>query len=128
MLDATILLIVSVAIAGLADPSRKIRELRGCLEEPNGDGCAYARKVTPICDNKPAARWVKVVLTLSNPTLFCVIYHGQQADSTDGAQTPMHGGCSFLPLADIFPPPAEEVINDIREESDNDGEMRCPKS
>jgi len=67
-------------------------------------------------------------LTLSNPTLFCVVYHGQQADGTDGAQTPMHGGRSFLPLADILPPPAQDVINDIWEESDDDGEMRHPKA
>jgi hypothetical protein len=51
-------------------------------------------------------------------------YRGQQADGTDGAQTPMHGACSYLPLDDILPPPAKAMINNIREESDDDGETR----
>jgi len=65
-------------------------------------------------------------MKLSNPTLFCVVYRGQQADGTDGAQTPMRGGRSYLPLDDILPPPADDMINDIGEESDDDGEMRRP--
>ena len=122
----TILSIVNAAIAGLPDPSWKIRELWGCLEERNGDGGPYARNVTPILDNNTAAGWVQAVLELSNPTLFCVIDRGQQADGTDGAQTPMRGGHSYLPLDDIFPPPAEDMIDDIGEESDDDGVTRCP--
>jgi len=65
-------------------------------------------------------------MKLSNPTLFCVVYRGQQADGTDGAQMPMRGGRSYLPLNDILPPPAEDMIDDIGEESDDDGETRCP--
>jgi len=63
-------------------------------------------------------------MKLINPTLFCVVYQGQQADGTAGAQTPMRGGRSYLPLDDILPPPAEDMIDDIREESDNDGDTR----
>jgi len=126
IVDTTILSIVNAAIAGLPDPSRKIRELWGCLEEPNGDGGPYARNVTPIFDSNTAAGWVKVAMKLSNPTLFCVVYHGQQADGTDGAQTPMRGGHSYLPLDDILPPPTEDMIDDIGEESDDDREMRRP--
>ena len=58
--------------------------------------------------------------------LCCVVYHGQRADGTAGGQTPMCGGCSYLPLGDILPPPAEDMINDIGEESDDDGETQHP--
>ena len=56
-----------------------------------------------------------------NGTLFCMVYPGQQADSTAGAQRPMCGGCSYHPLNDILPPPAENMIDDIGAESDDDG-------
>ena len=62
----------------------------------------------------------------SNPMLLCVIHCGQQANGTAGAQTPMGGGRSYLPLVDILPPPAEDMINEIGEETDDDGEMWCP--
>ena len=126
IVGTTILSIVNAAIAGLPDPRRKIRELWGCLEEPTGDGGLYARNVTPIIDNNTAAGRVKVAIKWSNPTLFCVVYRRQQADGTDGAQTPMRGGRSYLPLDDILSPPAEDIIDDIGEESDDDGEMRRP--
>jgi len=126
MVDTTILSIVNAAITGLPHPSQTIRELWGCLEEPKGDGGKYARNVTPIIDNNTAAGWVKAAMKLSNPTLFCVVYRGRQADSTEGAQTPLNGGCSYLPLDDILPPPAEDMIDNIGEESDDDGEMRRP--
>jgi len=35
----------------------------------------------------------------------------------------MPGGCSYLPHDDILPPPADDRINDIREDSDDDAEM-----
>jgi len=38
----------------------------------------------------------------------------------------MHGGRSNLPLDDILPPPAEDMIDDIEEESDHDGETWYP--
>jgi hypothetical protein len=126
IVDTTILSIVNAAIAGLPDSSRKIREPCGCVEEHNRDGGSYARKVTPIFDTNTAAGWVKVAMKLSNPTLFCIVYHGQQADGTDGAQMPMRGGLSYLPLDNIHPPPAEDMMDYIREESDDDGEMRRP--
>jgi len=50
---------MNAAMAGLPDPSRKIQEVWGCLDEPNGDGGLYAHNVTPIFDNNTAARWVK---------------------------------------------------------------------
>jgi len=65
-------------------------------------------------------------MKLSNPTLFWVVYRGQQANCTDGAQTPMLGGRSYLPLDDILPPPAEDMIDNIGEESDDDGETQRP--
>ena len=70
IIATTILSIVNTAIAGLPVPSWKIRELCGCLEEPNGDGGPYARNVTPIFDNNAAAGWVKAAMKLSSPTLF----------------------------------------------------------
>jgi hypothetical protein len=39
---------------------------------------------------------------------------------------PMRGGCSSLPLDDIHPPPAEDMIDNIWEESDDDGETGHP--
>ena len=81
----------------------------------------------PQCfDNNTAAEWVQVAMKLCNPMLSCVVYHGQQADGTDCAQTPMHGGRSYLPLDDILPPPADDMIDDIGQESDDDGEMWHP--
>jgi hypothetical protein len=67
---------MDAAIAGLPEPSRRIRELSGCLVEPNGDGGLYTRNVTPIVDNNTAARWVKEAMNVSNPTLFGVVYRG----------------------------------------------------
>jgi hypothetical protein len=128
IIDTTILSIVNAATLHLPDPSRKIQELWGCLEKPNGDGGPYARNVTPIFDNNPAARWVKVAMKFSNQMLCCVVYRGQQSDSTDGAQTPMYCGRSYLPLDDILPPPAEDMIDDIGEESDDDGDTWRPNS
>jgi hypothetical protein len=113
IVNTTILSIVNAAIAGLPDPSWKIRELWGCMEEPNGDGGPYAYYITPIFNITTAAGWVKVAMKLSNPKLCCVVYRGQQADGSDGAQTSMHGGRSYLPRDDILPPPAEDMIDDI---------------
>jgi hypothetical protein len=94
VVDTTILSIVNAAITSLPDPSRKIRELWGCLEEPNGDGGSYARNSTPIFDSNTTARWVKAAKKLSHGMLVRVIYRGQQADGTDRTQTPMRGGHS----------------------------------
>jgi hypothetical protein len=62
----------------------------------------------------------------SNPTLSCVVYRGQRADAAAGAQTPMHGGSSNLPLDDILPPAAEDMIDHNAEESDDDSESWRP--
>jgi hypothetical protein len=97
IVNTTILSIANAAISGLPDPSRTIRELWGCQEEPNGDGGPYAHNVTLIFDNNTAGGWVMAAMKLSNPTLFCIVYCGQQADGRDGAQTPMHGGRSYHP-------------------------------
>jgi len=70
IVDTTILSMVNAVITGLPDPSRNIRELWGCLEEPTGDGGPYACNVTPIFDNNTAARWVKAAMKLRNPTPF----------------------------------------------------------
>jgi len=126
IVDTNNLSILNAAIARLPDPSRKIRERWVCQEEPNQDGGPYTRYVTPIFDNNTAAGWVKAAMKSINPMLFCVIYRGQQADGTDGAQMPMRGGRSYLHLDNILPHPAEGMINNIGEESDNDGETQSP--
>jgi len=111
---------VNAAIAGLPDPSWKIRELCGCQEGPTGDGGLHSQNVTLIFDNNTSARWVKAAMKLYNPTHFCVVYFGQQTDSTSRAQTPMLGGRSCHHLNDLLPPPAEDMINDSWVEWDND--------
>jgi len=127
MVDMTILPIVNAAIASLWDPSPKIRALWGCWEQPNGHGGLYARNVTPIFDNNTAAGWVEVGMNSSNPTLFCVVHCGKHANSKACAQTPKRGGRSCLPLDNIFPTPAEDIIDDIGDELDDDAVMRRPK-
>jgi len=52
-------------------------------------------------------------MQLINPTLFWVIYRGQEANRSAGALTPPRGGCSYLTLYGIIQPPAEDVIDDI---------------
>jgi len=126
IISTTILSIMNAAIAGLPDPSRRLRELLNCLEEPKGDGGMYSRNVTPILDNNNAAWWVKAAMKFSNVTLFGVVYRSQQTDGTAGAHTPMRGYRSYLPLDDIPPPPAKDMIDDIGEELDDDAEMWCP--
>jgi len=106
IMDMNILSIVNSAIASLPDSSRTIRELWGFWEEPNGDGGVYACNVTPIFDNNIAGRWVEKTMTLCNPMLVCIGYHGQQADRTAGAQMPLGVSRSYLHLNDILPPPA----------------------
>jgi len=123
MVNTTILWIMNPAIAGLQDPRGKISELWGCEEELNGDSGLYARNVAPNFLNNTAAGWEKAVMKLSNPMLLCVVYRGQQADGTAGAQTPISGGCSYFALYDILPPPAEDMIEDMGEEVDDDDEM-----
>jgi hypothetical protein len=56
IVDTTLLPIVNPAIAGLPDRSWKIRELWGCLEQPNGDGGPSASDATQIFDINTAAR------------------------------------------------------------------------
>ena len=64
-------------------------------------------------------------MIFNNPKMFCVGYCGQQADSTFAAPTTMRGGGSYLPLDNILPFPAGDMIDDILEESDHDAETRC---
>jgi len=65
-------------------------------------------------------------MKLCNPTLFCIVYRGQQANCTAGAQTPKRGGRSYVPLDDILPHPAEDMIDDSGEELAHDGETPHP--
>jgi len=65
-------------------------------------------------------------MKLCNPMLFCVVYRCQRADVRAGAQTPMHGGRSYLSLDNLLAPPAKDMIDNIGEESHDDGEMRHP--
>ena len=124
----TILSIVNAAIPSLPDPSRKSRMHWGPQEEPNENGGPSASSVTPTFVNNPATRWVMVAMELSNLTCFCVVYCGQRADSPAGAQTPMRGDYSYFPLDDILPPPAEDIIHDIGEKSDDDSVLAQCKS
>jgi len=126
IVDTTILSIVNAAIASLQDHRWKIPELWGCRGDPNRDGVPYACNVTRIFDNNTAAGWVNAVMKFCNPTLFCVVYCSQQADGTAGAQLSIHGSCSCLPLDDILPPPAEDMIEGIREHLYDNDEMRYP--
>jgi hypothetical protein len=123
VVDTTILSIVNPGNTGLADLSLKIGEIWGCLEEPNGDGGLYACNITPIVDKNTAAGWVKGAMKLTNLTLCCIHYRGQKANSINGAQTSIHCGSSYLPADYILPPPAEDMIDDIREQSDDDRKM-----
>jgi len=61
-----------------------------------------------------------------NKELFSVIYWGEQAYRTCGAQTPVHGGRSYLPVDAIFPPPVEDVIDNMGDEFNHDAEMKRP--
>jgi len=111
-------------MASLPDPSWKIRQVWGFHEDPNIVGGPYARNVTPIVDTNTTAGRVKGALKLCNPLPFCIVYPGPQADGTDIAQTPLNGCRMYFPLDDIIPPPAEDIIDYISEESDDDGETR----
>jgi hypothetical protein len=66
-----------------------------------------------------------VMIFRNQPGVF-VIDWSQQPDGTDGAQTSICGGLIYLPLDDILPPPAEDMIDDIGDELDEDGEMPLP--
>jgi len=55
-------------------------------------------------------------MKLTNTTSFLVTICGYQADNTSGAQMYIRGGCSYHSLDDILQPPAEEIINNIRDE------------
>lgn len=63
-------------------------------------------------------------MQLTNQTHFGVVYPGHQVDGTAGAQKPIRRGLSYLPLDDMLQPPAEDIIGNFREVSDDDGEMR----
>jgi len=62
---------------------------------------------------------------INNPKLVCVSDDGDQADSTTSTQTPKHGGCTYCPQDDILRPPAEDIMEDIREESNQKAVMWC---
>jgi hypothetical protein len=126
IINTMTLSIVNAAMASLRDRSRKIREFWGCLKEPNGVDGRYARNVTPILDNDTTAGWVQVAIKIRNPFLVSVIYHGEQVDTTSGAQPCIRCGRSYLSLDAIIPPPAEDLIYDIGEKLDDDGETRHP--
>jgi len=92
----------------------------------DGHGAPHACNATAIFEEYTAAGWVQWVMKLDNQTLFCFSYCGQQTDGTSGAQSPMHAGRSYLRLDGILLPPAEDMINDITEELDDDRKTRRP--
>jgi len=100
----TTLSVMNAAISSLPDHSRKIGELWGCREEPNGNGGPYSRIVTLIFENNTAARWVKAVMKLSNPRVLPNVHRTQLAHPTAGGQPTIHGGCSYLAMGDISLP------------------------
>jgi len=59
-------------------------------------------------------------MEVHNPMLLYVIYLAKQANSTSGAQTPLHGGHSYLPWDEIHPPPPNLIMDHIRVELDDD--------
>lgn len=67
-----------------------------------------------------------VARELDNPTLFRTVYDGQQANCSGFSQMPMYTGHSYLPLNDTLPPQAQEIMNHIGEESDDDANMWHP--
>jgi len=117
---------VYTVIAGLPGPSWKSRQLWGCLEQPDGDGGPHTHTVSPIFDENPAAGWVQVAMKLTNPKLFHVIYCGQHSEGISGAQSTLWGGYRYLPLDNILPLRAEDMIDNIEKESDDDDETRHP--
>jgi len=60
----------------------------------------------------------------ANVWLGCISWPRSQRPA--GAQTHMHGGRSYLALDDILPPPAEDMMDDVWEEWDDDGETQRP--
>jgi len=128
LFNITILSIMNATIAGLPNPSWTIRELGCCQEEPNGDGGLHSWNITPIFDNNTVAGSVLAAIKLPKPRLLCVIDHGQQANSISGGQSPIHAARSYLSLDDILPPPANDIVNHIWEESDNDVETWHPNA
>jgi len=114
---------VNATITGLPDPSQNIWDLWDCLEELEGDGGQHGSNLTLIIDNNTTTRWVKAAMKLNSSTLFCIVYHVQQAEGRSGALTPMFGGHSYLPVHHILPPPAKDMIDNIRVEWDNDAEI-----
>jgi len=126
IIDTTILFIVNAAIGGLPDSSKNIRELWGTREEHNGEGDPHTRNASPICDSHSSAGCVKSAIKLNNPRLFWVVYCGQQADGTSGDQTPVPGGRSYHVVDDILPTSAEDMIDDMGDQSDHIAEIRCP--
>jgi hypothetical protein len=63
---------------------------------------------------------------MKKPNAFCIVYCSQHADSTALAETPMGDGGRYFPLNHIIPPAAEDMIDHIREESDDNDIMQCP--
>jgi len=126
MIDTPILSSLNAAITCLPDLSLKMRELWERQEEPNEDRGLHASNVTPLFDNNSAAGRVKTAMTLDNPKHCWIVYFGQQADGTSGAQTPMCGGSSYLPLDDVLPPPPNDMIDGMGEESDDYAQTQHP--
>jgi hypothetical protein len=122
ILNTTILSIVNAAIAGMPSQSQKIRDLLSWREAPNGDRGPYAQIITAIFDSNTAARLVDVGIQLNNPTLFCVMYRGSQGYNPARTDPPTYNGQSYPPLDDSIQSTAEDVINDIWEEWDDNAE------
>jgi len=64
-------------------------------------------------------------MILNDPTVFRIVDRGQPAHRIVGTQTPMRGGRSYVPLDEILPPPAGDMVDDTGEESD-DAVTRSP--
>jgi len=128
VVDTMIVSIVDAPIPSKPDCRQSFREWWGCRAGPNGDGGLYARQVAPIANENISAGGVQAAMTISNQMRFCVLRRGRQADGTAGAQTPLYGGRSYLAQDNIIPPSEKDKINDIGEQSDDDGEMRRPNA
>jgi hypothetical protein len=70
---------------------------------------------------------VKTVMKFGNPTPMCFVNGGQSGDGTAGAEMLMCNRRSYLSLNDILPHLGNNMIDNIREELDDDGETQGPK-
>jgi hypothetical protein len=124
MVHTTIISMVNAAIAGLSDARWNIQQHWGCREEPTGDNSLHAVNVTPTVNIITASGYIKMPIRFQNPTHFCVGYRCLHANGPSGAQMPVYDGHSYLALDGTLDLPAEDIINMMVEDLE-DNAQRC---